>query len=559
MLTQLSIRNIVLIERCELSLASGLCVLSGETGAGKSILLDALGLVLGARAESGLLRKGETQGTVTASFSIAYNPTAHAVLDELGLEAGDEIIIRRNISADGKTRAFINDQAVTVAALKQLGESLVEVHGQHDQRSLMDMSLHRQMLDEFAGLEKPLEKTAAAHAAWQEKATALAMLNEKLAVALREQDYLSHMRHELSALAPRPGEEQELADARTIMMQSEKLFEVLGEVMNQLQGESGAVQSLRSAQRALSRSPLTSSGKFSAVMDGLERASIEADEAIATLEQLGEESQYDQQKLEQMEERLFALKAASRKYNLPVDELPGLLAEVEEKLALTDAQDSRRDGLEKEVAAAKAAFVEAAKILSKSRAQAAAKLQKAVMAELVPLKMEGTFFNIRVEELPESQWSARGMNAVVFECATNVAKKEKPSVFAPLSRIASGGELSRFMLALKVSLSKGREAGTLIFDEIDTGTGGAVAAAIGQRLRKLGEKAQVLVVTHLPQVAAQGGQHLLVTKGGQGAVKTQVVELSNDARKEELARMLAGSTITAEARKAAQKLLEQVA
>ncbi|MGE0754508.1 MAG: DNA repair protein RecN [Alphaproteobacteria bacterium] len=559
MLSQLSIRNIVLIERCELSLAPGLCVLSGETGAGKSILLDALGLVLGARADSTLLRKGEEQGSVTASFDLENNLQARAILDELGLETSGDVIIRRMLTADGKTRAFINDQPVTVAALRQLGEVLVEIHGQHDQRTLMDAALHRLMLDDYAGLQPALKKVAAAYGVWQSKRTELNTLNEKLAAALREQDYLSHMRHELKKLAPQKGEEEELTDARTTMMQSEKLFEVLGEVMNELQGEKGAVQSLRSAQRLLSRSPLTSGGKFSEIIDGLEKAAIEADEAMATLEQLADSSQYDAGKLEQMEERLFALKAAARKYHVSVDDLPGLLAEVEEKLALTDAQDTRRDALEKEVKVAKEAFANEGQVLSNARKQAAVKLEKAVMKELQPLKMAGTHFHIRIEPQGDEHWAAHGMDAVAFVCATNIGKGETPTAFSPLSKIASGGELSRFMLALKVSLSKGRQSGTLIFDEIDTGTGGAVAAAIGERLRKLGEGAQVLVVTHLPQVAAQGSQHLLVEKSGKSKITTQVTELDNAQRAEELARMLAGSTITAEARKAAAKLLEDAA
>lgn len=558
MLTQLSIRHIVLIESCDLALQPGLCVLSGETGAGKTILLDALGLVLGARAEAGILRKGEPQGVVTATFDISDNRQATALLAELGLEPAEELIIRRNIAADGKTRCFINDQPVTVAALKQLGEVLVEVHGQHDQRSLRDMPLQRSMLDDFAGLDTAGKKTAAAYGAWRQKQAALDSLNEKLAQAGREQDYLKHMHHELLQLSPEPGEEEKLSGQRTTMMQSEKRFSVLDEVMKELNGEKSVTASLRTAQRLLSRSPLTGGNAFAPALDALDKAAIEADEAISLLERLGKDAKYDPAKLEQMEERLFALKAASRKYNLPVDELPGLLKEVEEKLALMDTQDHQRGILTQEAVQAKAAYVEAAEALHKGRAKAATKLEKQVAAELAPLKMAGTQFRIRLESLAEENWSEHGMDGVYFECATNVGKGDT-AIFAPLSKIASGGELSRFMLALKASLSGGREAGTLIFDEIDSGTGGAVAAAIGQRLRTLGEKAQVLVVTHLPQVAAQGSQHLLVTKGGKSKVTTQVIELDKDQRQEELARMLAGATITAEARKAAQKLLEQVA
>lgn len=559
MLTQLSIRHIVLIESCDLSLASGLCVLSGETGAGKSILLDALGLVLGARADSGLLRRGQKQGSVTATFDISANTQAQQLLAELGFDAADELLIRRTLNAEGKTRGFINDQPVTVATLKKLGEMLVEIHGQHDQRALSDMPLQRTMLDDFAGLEKHNQKTAQTYAVWHSKRMALEQLDEKLRQAAREQDYLRHMQKELQKLAPEEGEEEQLTDARATMMQSEKLFEVLDEVTRDLGGQDGAAARLRSAQRLLGRSSLTSGGKFAEVIDALEKAAIEADEAVATLEQIGSASQYDAAKLEQMEERLFALKAAARKYHISADELPGLYAEVEEKLSLMENEDHQRAQLQKEAAEAKEQFVATAKVLSEGRRKAANKLQKQVAAELAPLKMGSTLFHIRIEPLAEAQWSAHGMDGIHFECATNVSKGAKDISYSPLSKIASGGELSRFMLALKVSLSEGKQASTLIFDEIDTGTGGAVAAAIGERLRMLGQKAQVLVVTHLPQVAAQGAQHLLVSKSGKNSIKTTVVALDAQQREEELARMLAGSSITAEARKAAQKLLEQVA
>jgi DNA repair protein RecN (Recombination protein N) len=558
MLTELSIRNIVLIENGEISLKSGLCVLSGETGAGKSILLDALGLALGARAEPGLVRKSETQGSVSAEFDISANQAAKDILKELELEDSDTLIIRRSIGIDGKTRALVNDQPITVAGLKRLGETLVEVHGQHDQRTLRDSGLHRTLLDEYGKLI-PLRKTIAeAYRNWRAKSDALATLQSEIAAVAREQEYLQHMKNELRQLDPQPGEEDVLTTQRTTMMQSEKLFAVLNEAIAELNQGKGVLASLRSAQRILTRSPLTSS--LNAVIDGLEKAAIEAEEASYALEKTGQDATFNPEKLEQIEERLFALKAAGRKYNLPVDELIALRAEVEEKLKLIDTQEHRQRELEKECVEAKDAFLKVAEKLSAERQKAATKLEKAVTTELLPLKMGGTRFRVRLDRQEEGAWSSSGIDGVAFECATNVTKDVKDIPYAPLSKIASGGELSRFMLALKVALSSVRSTPTLIFDEIDSGTGGAVADAIGQRLNLLGKTAQVLVVTHLPQVAARGNQHLLLTKQEKAKkVTTQITELNPSEREEELARMLAGATITQEARKAAQKLLEQAA
>ncbi len=560
MLTQLSIRNIVLIESCELALASGLCALSGETGAGKTILLDALGLALGTRADTLLVRKGEAQASVTAEFDISHNDSAKAVLEELEIENANTVIIRRTLSSDGKTRCLVNDQSVTVAALKKLGETLVEIHGQHDQKTLMDAGVHRAMLDSYAGLEAQLAKTAAAYRGWKEVRAALEAFITETAHLAREQEYLQHIRNELKELDPQPGEEETLTQQRTLMMQSEKLFEILNQAIAELNAGKGVTASLRSVERMLTRSPLTSGEMFKPVLAALDKAAEHAEEASCALEKIGQDATFNPQKLEQTEERLFALKAAARKYNLPIDELPTLYAEAAEKLKQIDTQDDRRQALEKKVTEAKESFIAAAAKLTDGRKKAASKLEKNVEAELRPLKMEGTRFLVAVESLEESGWSAAGMESVRFLCATNVAKGAKDVSYAPLNKIASGGELSRFMLALKVALLSVRDASTLIFDEIDAGTGGAVADAIGQRLAMLGKKAQVLVVTHLPQVAARGSQHLLIRKQTKNnKVTTVVEELSAKTREEELARMLAGATITPEARKAAQKLLEQAA
>lgn len=558
MLNQLSIRNIVLIESCDIPLKRGLCVLSGETGAGKSILLDSLGLVLGARADSGLVRSGEAQGSVAAEFDISANDGAKAVVKDLELDEADTLIIRRSVSGDGKTRCLVNDQPVTVAGLKRLGETLVEIHGQHDQRSLMDMGVHRSLLDEYGRLGETRKGVTALYREWRTHTDAFAALQAEIERNNREQDYLQHMRNELKQLGPQIGEEDTLTGQRAGMMQSEKLFSVLDEAIAELNGGKGVMNALRGAQRTLTRSTLTSnSPEFSAIIEGLERAAIEAEEALYALEKMGEQISFNPEKLEHIEERLFELKAAGRKYNLPVDELAKLYAEVEEKLSVISSQEHLLAGLTKKMTVAKAAFVEASAKLSELRKKAAGKLEKAIESELKPLKMENTRFRVRIETLDESGWSEWGTDGVRFECATNVPKGAEHIPFASLNKIASGGELSRFMLAMKVALSSVRSVPTIIFDEIDTGTGGAVAAAIGERLSILGHTAQVLVVTHLPQVAARGTQHLLVAKQEKGRkVVTSVTELPDAAREEELARMLSGASITAEARKAAQKLLE---
>ncbi len=557
MLTQLTISNIVLIEQADIAFDRGLCVLSGETGAGKSILLDALGLVLGSRADASLVRQGQAQGQVAAEFDIAGNAAIAQMLAELEIEAVDTLIIRRMLGSDGKSRATINDTPVTIASLKKLGELLVEIHGQHESRTLQDTILHRNLLDEYGGLTSARKEISTAYHTWKDAREQLAALQADIEKAERERDYLQHMHKELSALAPEAGEEESLSEARTKMMGSEKLFEILNEVIGELNGK-GVLAALRSAQKTLVRSPLTSG--YAAVIEGLEKASIEAEEALYALEKIGEESTFSPEKLERVEERLFALKAAGRKYNVPVDELAALRIEVEGKLELLKSQNRESSKLEAQVKAAQAAFVEAAEELSGKRAKAAQKLEKVIAKELAPLKMEGTHFRVHLSPLPESAWSESGVDAVAFECATNVGKDKENIVFAPLSKIASGGELSRFMLALKVALSGSRSTPTIIFDEIDTGTGGAVADAIGKRLAVLGESAQVLVVTHLPQVAARGQQHLLVAKQTKaGKVITSVENLSRKAREEELARMLAGAKITDEARKAAKKLMEEAA
>ncbi len=552
MLVQLAISDIVLIEKANVPFAEGLCVLSGETGAGKSILLDALGLALGQRAEARLVRAGQEKGSVTAEFEIANAPHLHATLDELGLELEDErLIIRRQLTADGKSRCFVNDQPVSVAGLRALGEQLVEIHGQHDQRGLLDPASHRDLLDGFAGLDAQRRTVEAAYKDWQTARAELKRLEDAVARARAEEEYVRHTLQELDVLDPQPDEEDALAEKRQFMMNSEKRMEAIHAASAELEGDRPVVDALQAAMRMLGRSAAVDAERCEAIVEQLEKATDAVNDAHFALQQLASDSQFDQHELERVEERLFALRGLARKHQISVAELPQKLAELREKVAMLEDQSGALKGAKEAVQSTRDAYVKVAETLTAKRQTAAKKLDKAIMEELAGLKMKGTQVLVECEPLPEDQWQAGGMERVAFLASTNPGNPP-----APLVKIASGGELSRFMLALKVAMRAVRSTPTLIFDEIDTGTGGAVADAIGKRLAQLGEGAQVLVVTHLPQVAAYGAHHLRISKQADANVtRTQVEHLSGDARREELARMLAGANITDEARAAADKLM----
>ena len=552
MLISLKIKNIVLIEECEINFASGLCVLTGETGAGKSILLDSLGLTLGARAETRLIRHNKEQASVNATFDISKNENAQSILKELGIDTDNELIIRRIITSDGKTKCFINDVAVSVNALKLLADNLIEIHGQHDGRGLLDSSTHKKILDLHGGLQILGGKVAEKYEIWQNSANKLKTEQEALENAAKEKDYLLHIQKELSAFAPQKLEEEALAEERTNIMQSEKLAQTLQDAITELNTGKGAVSMLQSAGRTLARSVF--SQKFTAAIEALERATTELGEAEQIIEVALRNSEYDEQKLERTEERLFALRALARKYNVTADELPDLLAATNEKLANLSEGQNQIANLQKEVAKAKSEYEKFAQELSSKRYDSAQVLQNAVAGELEALKMGATKFVVFIEKLAEDKWNASGFDNIQFQAATN-----KGASLSPLHKIASGGELSRFMLAMKVALANEKSTPSLIFDEIDTGTGGAVADAIGKRLAKLGQTHQVLVITHLPQVAAQGSHHLKVSKQElDNQTFTSVAPLSSKDRKEELARMLAGAEVTKEARQAAEKLLSEI-
>ncbi|MBB5985139.1 DNA repair protein RecN [Sphingobium lignivorans] len=554
MLTGLSIRNIVLIEALDLAFDGGLTVLTGETGAGKSILLDALGLALGMRADSGLVRAGTAQASVTASFEPPLPGTALAALlaeNEIAQEPGEPLLIRRTLKADGGSRAFLNDQPCSAALLKDVGALLVEIHGQHDERGLLNPRGHMDLLDAYGGMDSGAVR--AAHGAWQTAQGRLEAAREALDSAAKERDYLAHAVEELSRFAPEPGEEEALASERAAMQKGARLTEDLATLETLLGGSDGALSGLRQAARRLDRIA-PEHDLLAAALASLDRAVIEAAEAEDQLARASEALAADPARLDAIETRLFDLRALARKHQVAPDDLADLSARMATQLARIDAGEAGLAELEDEVAQARAAYEAAAQALSEARRAAAKRLDAAMAGELAPLKLDAARFRTDVEPLPEGQWRASGRDRVEFMISTNPG-----APFAPLTKIASGGELSRFILALKVALAAQGAAGTMIFDEIDRGVGGAVAGAIGERLSRLAGGAQVIVVTHSPQVAARGAGHLLIAKSSEGTItRTGVHPLDEAERREEIARMLSGAAVTDEARAQADRLLEGV-
>jgi DNA repair protein RecN (Recombination protein N) len=554
MLTRLAIRNIVLIEALDLDFSRGLGVLTGETGAGKSILLDAVGLVLGNRADSGLVRAGEEKASVTASFEFAALPAGiRAVLDEaeLEVEPGEPLIIKRQLKSDGGSKAFINDQPVGVALLRELSGFLVELHGQHDDRGLVNPRGHRALLDRFARADVPGIETAWRQ--WRAAEEALAAAKARLDQAATDRDLLLAHLEELVALGPEEGEEQELAEARSDMQKGERLAGDLAELQRLWSGSDSALTSLRSAGRRLDRiaaeHPL-----LAEALEALDRAVIEAGEAEDKLNRATDALTHDPMALDRIETRLFDLRAAARKHNCTVDELPATMLALRAALDAIDDGEAEIAGLERRAHESGLEYQARAEALSVIRFEAAQRLDKAVAGELAPLKLDTARFRTAIFRLPDDRWGPGGMDAVEFLIATNPGAE-----FAPLGKIASGGELSRFILALKVALAEEGGAATVIFDEIDRGVGGAVASAIGDRLARLASNGQLLAVTHSPQVAARGGQHYMIAKSSEGTVtRTSVALLDAAGRQEEIARMLSGAEITAEARAQADRLLERV-
>jgi DNA repair protein RecN (Recombination protein N) len=548
MLTQLSIRDVVLIDLLELEFGPGLGVLTGETGAGKSILLDALGLALGMRADSALVRAGQTQAAVGVAFEVAADHTALAMLDENGLahEPGEPIVIRRIVKADGGSRAFVNDQAVSAGLLRELGATLVEIHGQHDDRGLLNPRGHRALLDGFGRID-----IKAVGAAWTRVQAAEARLGEAREAheaAERDREWLAHAVAELDKLAPEPGEEAALAQLRAGMQAGARLGDELATIAGLLQGSEGGLAQLRQAARRLDRMA-GEHETLAEMLAALDRAVIEASEAEDALGRAEAALAFDPQRLEEAETRLFDIRGLARKHRVEADALPALRVELHAKLGALEAGGAQLAALEAELAGARATYGIEAEALTKARTDAAARLDAAVAGELAPLKLgEARFHTV----LGAAESGASGRDRVEFEVSTNPG-----APFGPLVKIASGGELSRFILALKVALAEQGGATTMIFDEIDRGVGGAVASAIGERLHRLAATGQVLVVTHSPQVAARGATHLLIEKSHDGLVtRTGVRRLDEGRRREEIARMLSGAEITDEARAQAERLLE---
>jgi len=554
MLTRLSIRDIVLIDRLDIDFSSGLSVLTGETGAGKSILLDAFALALGGRGDASLVRQGVEQGQVTAAFELEKKHPAFAVLADNDIVAEDELILRRVQFADGRTRAFVNDQPVGVQILRSLGATLVEIHGQHDDRALVDAATHRRLVDAFGNLENAAAEVSRLWTARRIAVEAVADHRSSVERAQREADYLRHAADELKKLRPEAGEETTLANRRTLMMQSEKVAEDLREAYDAVSGANSPVTAFAAVVRRLERRKAQAPELIEPSAQALDAALNAIEDARSNLERALRAADHDPLELERIEERLFALRAAARKYSTPVDNLAALAERYIGDLALIDAGAEKLAGLEKAAREADEVYTAAAKTLSAKRRKATEKLDKAVNAELAPLRLERAKFTTALEA---TEPGLHGIDRAEFWVQTNPGTKP-----GPMMKVASGGELARFMLALKVVLADRGSAPTLVFDEIDTGVGGAVADAIGLRLAKLGENVQALAVTHAPQVAARASHHYRISKDtlDKGKrVATRVAELATDHRREEIARMLAGAEITSEARAAADRLIKAAA
>jgi DNA repair protein RecN (Recombination protein N) len=554
MLAHLSIRDIVLIDRLDVDFSGRLSVLTGETGAGKSIVLDSFALALGARGDAGLVRDGAEQGQVVAAFDLPKRHPARAFLraNDLAPEDDGDVILRRVQFPDGRTRAFINDRPVSVQMLRELGARLVEIHGQHDDRALVDPAAHRALLDAFGGTSEAAENVRALWQGWRETETQVAAERARQERARREEDYVRNAVDELTKLSPRPGEETTLADRRASLMRAEKVAGDLRDVLDAISGNESAVPQIASALRRLERRQQEASDIVGVPARALAASLNAIEEARSGLEAALRLADYDPQELERNEERLFALRAAGRKYNSPVDRLPEVAERFAGDLLSLDKGEEKLKALEAAAKKAEADFRAASEALSAARKAAAGKLDKAVKKELPPLKLERAEFITEIESDPASP-GPDGFDRVEFWVRTNPGARP-----GPMMKVASGGELARFLLALKVVLADRGSAPTLVFDEIDTGVGGAVSDAIGARLARLAEKVQVLTVTHAPQVAARAAHHFMVAKdvvGGGKRVSTKILPLDEKRRREEVARMLSGANVTDEARKAADRLI----
>lgn len=553
MLTKLSVKDVVLIEKCDLDFADGLCVFTGETGAGKSILLDSLSLVLGARSDTGLIRSGAKQLSVTAEFS-PISPSIQNILTEASIDfdLSEPLYLRRQVTIEGKSKAYINDQPVSASLLRQIGEELVEIHGQFATHRLLNPATHRSILDSYGQLSSLSEETKKDYHNWKSKQNELSQCIEKIEQAKKEEDFLRHSVEELSAFKPQIGEENILQERRTIMMNSEKIAENLN-ISRQALSNEEIGHSLRTAQRQLSNL-VSMSDKYNEIIELIDQAMTNLSEAENMIEIQAQSIDFNPAEQEQVEERLYALHALLRKHQVSADDLPNLLEEFQSKLRNIDQSEHNISKLEQELDQAKQQYIKSATKLSAERKKIASKLDNAVKNELAPLKLGSATFVTKIEPMDEQNWSEFGFDKVEFTASTNVGTPT-----APIHKIASGGELARFMLALKVNLATVEQTPTLVFDEVDAAIGGATAFAVGERLARLAkEDCQVLVITHSPQVASFGRHHFRVEKGeiSEGKVLTNVILLSDDTRTDEIARMLSGATITEASKLAAKDLLK---
>jgi DNA repair protein RecN (Recombination protein N) len=551
MLTALAIRDLVVIDRLDLRLDEGLTVLTGETGAGKSILLDALGLTLGMRAEGTVVRRGAERASVTAEFAIPASHPVRTLFSERGIEVDDALVLRRVVGSDGRSRAFVNDEPVSVGFLREIGALMVEIESQSEAHGLLDPVTHRALLDAYAGNGALVEAVGKSFAAWRSAAEVEAASRAAIDKARSDEDLLRHTEAELAAFDAKQGEEQTLADERAFLMGASRVAEAVAAARAEIGQGRGAAGNLNAAHRLLVRQAQAAGERLAPALKALEAAAIEATEAETALDALARDLDPDPRHLESLEERLFGLRELSRKHSVTADGLPALLEAIRNKLTAIDRGADDATALSAKTQAARDAYLKAAKALSAARAKTATELDATVMRELKPLKLDKAVFRTRLESLSEETAGSDGLERVVFEIATIPGVQP-----GPLGKVASGGELSRIMLALKVALAAAGDATTLVFDEVDAGVGGATAAAIGERLTKLAKKRQVIVVTHSPQVAARGDCHLRVEKklADDGAT-AQVRMLEPGHRREEIARMLSGAKITDEARAAADQLL----
>ncbi|MDH5722014.1 MAG: DNA repair protein RecN [Alphaproteobacteria bacterium] len=547
MLSSLSINNVVLIERLVITFHEGLCVLTGETGAGKSVLLDALGLALGVRAESGLVRNGADYASVTASFQIHEGHPSCEILKEADIILDEDILLlRRVVYNNGKSRAFINDQPVTVGLLKEVGSTLVEIHGQFETQGLLNPATHRAMLDEYAGFESDLKER---WNTWKEVLSEQQRLTEETVRSKVEELYWRDSLNDLENLSPQENEEERLSQMREMLRNKEDVINALAEADALLNDDNDPV---RKAWAVLDKISDKAGERLKGAVDALSRASDEMREAAIIVQEFSTEFQDSDYSLEEIEERLFALRAQARKHHCHVNDLPKIQQELKEKLESIEKADENSEARKEELAVLKKAYIEEAQRVSKLRSDTAQRLNKLVQKELSPLKLDKAKFITQITPLPESEWGTEGIDKVRFLVSTNPGQE-----LGPIHKIASGGEMSRFMLALKVVIAREGSTHSFIFDEVDTGIGGSTADAVGERLARLAKAKQVLVVTHAPQIAARADYHWIVKKSGKQENITTITALETRAQRcEEIARMLAGAEITNEARAAANKLLE---